>query len=213
MSVELLQTLSLVAFILGGVLFLVAVALFFLFNVPQLYGEVSGATARKAIENIRQQNEVSGNKAYRPSPVNASRGKLTDKITPSGKLEARGETPAVSVGTSKLKKNNAAAEASQTVLLEADAADASQTVLLEANNAEASQTVLLSADSAAGATTLLSCVDEAVAAPVAAYSNNDLQNNSDACQAVPADFIPTVSAEAVQVEVDISFVGSNEIIE
>ena len=79
MSVELIQTMSLAAFIIAGVLFLSAIALFFLFNIPKVFGEVSGSTARKAIENIRQQNEQTGNKAYRPSPVNAERGKITDR--------------------------------------------------------------------------------------------------------------------------------------
>lgn len=132
MSVQLLQTLSLVAFILAGVMFLVAVALFFLFNVPKLYGEVSGATARKAIESIRQQNEESGNKAYRPSPVNASRGKLTDKISPSGRIEVKHNSSAISVGTSKLSTSELIdTTASETVLLEVDSG---ATTLLSSDN-------------------------------------------------------------------------------
>lgn len=113
MSVELLQAISLVAFIVAAILFLVAVALFFLFNVPKVFGEVTGSTARKAIENIRQQNEQTGNKAYRPSPVNAERGRLTDKITPSGKLEKKNGNSGVSVGTEKLRaaeNNNSSQE-------------------------------------------------------------------------------------------------------
>lgn len=104
MSVELLQNISLAAFVVAGVLFLAAVTLFFLFNVPKIFGEVTGSTARKAIANIRQQNEQTGNKAYKPSPVNAERGKLTDKITPSGRLERKVGNSGVSVGTQKLQK-------------------------------------------------------------------------------------------------------------
>lgn len=89
MTVELLNLFSLVAYISAGALFLVAIALFFLLNVPKLIGDISGATAKKAIEAIRQQNENSGGKAYKHNPFNANRGKLTDKISPSGKLERR----------------------------------------------------------------------------------------------------------------------------
>ena len=45
-----------------------------------------GREVRKAIEEIRQQNESSGHKTYKTSLVNQERGKLTDKISPSGNL-------------------------------------------------------------------------------------------------------------------------------
>lgn len=102
MTVELLQNLSIIAYIAAGVLFLVGIILFFMFDVPKLYGDLSGRTARKAIEAIRKQNENSGNKAYKPSPVNAARGKLTDKISPSGNLIASTGGFGVSIGTEKL---------------------------------------------------------------------------------------------------------------
>lgn len=102
MSVELLQTLSIVSYIAAGVLFLGAVALFFLLDVPKLIGDISGSTARKAIEAIRQQNESTGDKVYKPSAVNASRGKVTDKISPSGKLEQRSSGLSIGAQTEKL---------------------------------------------------------------------------------------------------------------
>lgn len=137
MSVELLNTLSLAAYITAGILFLIAVALFFLLNVPKLIGDISGSTAKKAIEAIRQQNENTGNKAYKPSPVNAARGKLTDKISPSGRLEQR--TSGMSVGAQTEKFDTME-------LLEA----AQATTLLNAGN---ETTVLNQGES--GATTLL----------------------------------------------------------
>lgn len=129
MSVELLQTMSLVSFIIAGVLLLVAAALFFLFNIPKVFGEVTGSTARKAIENIRQQNEQTGNKAYRPSPVNAERGKITDKITPSGNLEQKSGNSGVSVGTVKLQTAELTSGAQETAVL--DNASDETTVLTE----------------------------------------------------------------------------------
>lgn len=72
--------------ILGAVMFAVTVALFFFLKIPKVIGDLSGRTARKAIESIRNQNESTGDKVYRSSPVNKERGKLTDKISPSGRL-------------------------------------------------------------------------------------------------------------------------------
>ena len=133
MTVETIQLLSLIAFITAGVLFLLAIALFFLFNVPKVFGEVSGSTARKAIESIRQQNEQTGNKAYRPSPINAERGKITDRITPSGKLEHRIGNAGVSVGTAKLPTDELQAAADETTVLEVGA---DETTVLTADTGE-----------------------------------------------------------------------------
>ena len=123
MTVELLQTLSLVAYIATGILFLVAVALFFLLDVPKLYGDISGRTAKKAIEAIRQQNESSGNKAYKPSAVNAERGKLTDKITQSGRLQSQTAGLPVSVGTAKFATSTLHPQPNETTVLEQPAGE------------------------------------------------------------------------------------------
>ena len=77
MTVETLQMLSTVAYVLAGIFLLAAIAIFFLLDIRSVIGDVTGATARKAIRDIRAQNEASGNKAYKPSPVNAARGKLS----------------------------------------------------------------------------------------------------------------------------------------
>lgn len=76
-----------------GVCLVVAVILFFTMNIPKVISDLTGRTARKAIENIRKQNEQSGDKSYQSSAVNLERGKLTDKISRSGRLIPRGETP------------------------------------------------------------------------------------------------------------------------
>lgn len=72
MTVETLQMLSTVAYVLAGIFLLAAIAIFFLLDIRSVIGDVTGATARKAIRDIRAQNEASGNKAYKPSPVNAA---------------------------------------------------------------------------------------------------------------------------------------------
>lgn len=56
MSIDVLQTCSIGFWVAGGIFFLTAVALFFLMDIPKLYGEISGRIARKAIEQIRKHN-------------------------------------------------------------------------------------------------------------------------------------------------------------
>lgn len=102
MSVELLQTLSLVVLIVAGVFLILAIALFFLLDVPQIIGDLTGRNAKKAIEQIRQQNERDGNKAHRPSPVNMERGQITDRISSTGSLYKHEPVFGGSVGTEKI---------------------------------------------------------------------------------------------------------------
>lgn len=73
--------------ILAVILLIVSIILFFVLKIPKVIGDLSGATAKKAIENIRSQNENSGEKTYRSSIVNRERGKLTDKISASGRIQ------------------------------------------------------------------------------------------------------------------------------
>ncbi len=72
--------------ILAGIMFVVSALVFIFLRIPTVIGDLTGANARKAIENIRSHNENTGNKTYRTSRVNRERGKLTDKISPSGRL-------------------------------------------------------------------------------------------------------------------------------
>lgn len=102
MTVELLQKLSTISFVIAAVFFLAAAALFFLLDIPGVIGVLSGATARKGVEAIRRQNEAGGDKAHRPSVVNSRRGKVTDRITRSGRLVPGASNPGVSVGTDEL---------------------------------------------------------------------------------------------------------------
>lgn len=86
MTYEIYRYIFIGAAILCGIMAIVSIALFFLLKIPRVIGDLTGSTARKAIEEIRQQNESSGHKTYKTSLVNQQRGKLTDKISPSGNL-------------------------------------------------------------------------------------------------------------------------------
>ena len=92
MSVELLQILSLISYILAGLFLLLAIVLFFYLKVPSLWGEVSGRTARKAIEAMKWKNEESGHKTL-PTAIShePTASKLTAKIAKANQLQAEEE--------------------------------------------------------------------------------------------------------------------------
>lgn len=93
MTYEMYHYLSLGTAIACGIMVVVSVILFFTLQIQKVIGDLTGRTARKAIEDIRRQNEQSGEKVYRSSAVNLRRGKVTDKISPSGRIEAKHTTP------------------------------------------------------------------------------------------------------------------------
>ena len=66
-----------------------AVIIFFVLRIPDVIGDLSGRTARRAIEDIRNRNESTGEKAYKSSAANINRGKLTQKIS-TMKLDTAG---------------------------------------------------------------------------------------------------------------------------
>ena len=118
---------------LASVMLLVSLLLFFLLHIPAVIGDLTGATARKAIEDIRSQNTKSGDKTYKSSQVNRERGRVTDKMTPSGRLlrhpsgEYGGAMATEKISTSRL--NAEAEESFATTLLEQPMVSNETTVL------------------------------------------------------------------------------------
>lgn len=133
MTYEMYRYLSLGAGIACAIMVVVSIVLFFTLQIPKVIGDLTGRTARKAIEDIRKQNEQTGNKVYRSSSVNLRRGKLTDKITPSGRLETKHTTP---FGTGAITEKISTQGLSDVRVSE-------DTVMLD----EASETTVLSAPS------------------------------------------------------------------
>lgn len=86
-----LSMISTISFVVSAISFAVAVFLWFRFKIPSVYGDLSGRTARKSIEQMRANNEKSGAKGFRPSAVNAERGKLTAAMTSQGKSQPKGK--------------------------------------------------------------------------------------------------------------------------
>ncbi len=192
MTIESLNTLSIVFFVCAAVFLITGVVLFFVLDIISVYGDLSGRTARKAIERMRKENEESGNKAYKPSPVNEKRGRLTDKMSESGRIISRQVGMNVNVGTQKLATdelapdNNSSTGSNETTVLVNESVN--ETTLL-VNDAPANETTILVAEpqQSVGETTVL--------VQQAEVSDNNVEN---------VDFTQ---------EVELAFVGSSELIE
>ena len=112
MSVELLKSLSLISYILGAVFLLVSAALFFALDIKKIIGDLSGANARKAIENIQKQNESGKESAHR-----MYREKSSTKST-ADKMSAPKTQPMKNVDVSSQKENGFTVELDATTPLE-----------------------------------------------------------------------------------------------
>jgi hypothetical protein len=83
-------TLSIVGYSLAGTLFILTCILFFKMRILAIIGDLSGRTAAKQIQEIREQNAISGQKRYQPSAFNLERGSLTEPV--NGRTGRRGLT-------------------------------------------------------------------------------------------------------------------------
>lgn len=93
MTYEVYRYVFLGAGIASAVMAAISVILFFTLRIPKVISDLTGRTAKKAIEQIRRQNEESGDKTYKSSAVNLERGKVTDKISESGRVLSQGDSP------------------------------------------------------------------------------------------------------------------------
>lgn len=89
MSYDTYRLIFIGAAIACGVMSLVSVTLFFVFKIPNIIGNLTGRNAKKAIEDIKRQNE---SYAY-SDKANALNGKkkITEKIS-TARLDNMGET-------------------------------------------------------------------------------------------------------------------------
>lgn len=147
MSYEIYRYIFIGAAFLCGAMLITSILLFILLKIPKVIGDLTGRTARKAIENIRNQNESSGDKTYRSSLVNQERGKLTDKISPSGRLMRNptdllgGAMATEKIGTQQLVSEETAVldSGNETTVLTSELSGANETTVL--NQTDASNNV------------------------------------------------------------------------
>ena len=91
---ETLSTLSLVAFILSGVLFVGAAVLFFVLKIPQVIDYFTNRSAKRSIRKMRT-NETGGKSiVIQTDPSNKARGKLTQPILQTEKKHESKHKPA-----------------------------------------------------------------------------------------------------------------------
>ena len=132
---DILSIISLVSFIVAGICFALALFFWFYFHILRIIGDLTGWTARKSIAKMRQNNEASGNKSYRSTATNISRGKLTGTVLDSAKPKSTGyaSNSFNTNPTSVLEKNKATGiRAGQTTILENQTTE----FLLESNATE-----------------------------------------------------------------------------
>lgn len=196
MTYDVYMNIYMVGLVLAGIMLVISVILFFVLKIPAVIGDLSGANAKKAIENIRNQNEESGDKAYKSSAVNKERGRITDKISSSGSIHT---TPSDKLGfgmkTEKISTQRLDVEDSgETTVLSV----ANETTVLSNN---AGETEVLNETPAFNETTLLS---PDMMAP--ATESNDVQmgfGDTTELPPMPGLFV---------IEQEITFIHTQEII-
>ena len=144
--------------VLDGIMAAVSVFVFFLLKIPTVIGDLTGANARKAIDDIRSHNESTGNKTHRTSQINQERGKITDKISPSGRI-IRDPSSGLhgAMGTEKLNTQKLVQEANsnETTLLTQEPSYSEETTLLTAEFVSGGETTLLYPENSGNETTVL----------------------------------------------------------
>ena len=160
MTYEIYRYIFLGGAILAGIMLAVSVIVFFVLNIPTVIGDLSGANARRAIENIRNQNESTGDKAFHTGRFNRERGKLTDKMSLSGRvIQNPSNSLNGAIGTEKLSTKSLDPEApvKETTVLSEELAVGNETTVLSEELAVENETTVLSEELAVGnETTVLS---------------------------------------------------------
>jgi len=102
MTYDMYRYLFITATCISILLLLLSVILCIKLNVPKIIKDLTGLNARKAIDRIRSENEKTGEKVFKSSHTNLERGKLTDKISASGKISPATSGIKVSAPTEKI---------------------------------------------------------------------------------------------------------------
>ncbi len=209
--IETLGTIKFVCFGVAGLFLIAAVVLFFYLNISRVFGDLTGRTARREIENIRSKNTQSGGKSYKPSPVNQARGKLTAKINDNGVVE---DYNSGGLGTMfETEKIDSAPNDETTLLQNTHSFDENTTVLGAQNETTVlgtpNETTILSAPNE---TTILSAPNETT---ILGTPNETTILSNHAQEQLNDDHVSTlenaIQSNIVMIE-DIVFVHTNEII-
>lgn len=153
MTYELCRGLYFACLIIAGVLFCLAIFLFFRMNVVKMVGDLTGRNAKKAIEDIRRKNEEMNQEQRGDKGWNHTYSqKLTEKISKSGKLLGGGDGMRAYTHTQKIKTQSFPGS-NDTVVLQ-EASNAGETVVLQEMQT-AGETVVLNEMQNTGETVVL----------------------------------------------------------
>lgn len=144
--------------ILAGIMLAVSVFVFFKLKIADVIGYFTGANKRKAVEQIKLNNENAEDKINRTGRLTRDRRKMTDKISPSGKIIKNPSHSLFSgmetekIGTEHLQPQNTK---NQTMGHTEKLAGRNETVVLTEETGSTAQTTLLSNENGANETTVL----------------------------------------------------------
>ena len=231
MSVEQLQMLSMAGYIASGGFLVSTVLLFFILKIPRLIEDMTGVTARRAIEDIRRQNEGGGRSGNHTAVKRKVRGSHTDKISSSGRQRyTSGEKPGtvtakrVSTGLTEHMRGGMAEEttllmqggmAEETALLMQGGMAEETSLLMQGGMAE--ETSLLMQGGMAEETSLL--MQEGTGTAAAVLQQTMIQGNTVPAMAGSTEELSQHQAlqdrakASVVVQVDIGFSESSETVD
>ncbi|MCD7981735.1 MAG: hypothetical protein LUF32_05410 [Clostridiales bacterium] len=99
------QLISLIGFILAAVFCVTAIAIWFKFGIWKVIGELSGRARKKRVEQMRKDNETSGNKQFCPMPAAMGGGKIATPFEGDFSLQKnkRAGTASMTAGSTEIE--------------------------------------------------------------------------------------------------------------
>ena len=152
MSVEQMEIISLILFILAGVAFATGVVIFFVLKIPLVYGELSGQYAKKAILEYTLKNaEEDEEKTSGRLPK--TRSTITGKMTKGGKVVPRSDGFDAGIRTQKLKEYKHPSNTAETTVLRSGFSTGTEVLKSAPYSPAANATTVLPAASKHGSNT------------------------------------------------------------
>ena len=147
MSYDTYRLIFIGAAIACGVMFLVSVTLFIVFKIPNIIGNLTGHSAKKAIEDIKKQQNESYviNGEANESHLNGKK-KITEKIS-TARLDRAEETTVLGNGNSRVEETtilgNGNSRVEETTILGNGNNRVNETTILGDGNSNVEETIML----------------------------------------------------------------------
>ncbi len=147
MSYDIYRLIFIGAAIACGVMFLVSVILFIVFKIPNIIGNLTGHSAKKAIEDIKKQQNESYviNGEANESHLNGKK-KITEKIS-TARLDRAEETTVLGNGNSRVEETtilgNGNSRVEETTILGDGNSRVEETTILGDGNSRVDETTIL----------------------------------------------------------------------